>query len=515
MPAALHPPQTSTLSLPQTETAQPKALKLTRVAYGHLLISAVLVLLGTLYLLSIQQGFPWGDDYALYFAHAQNLAGGHSYSATGYLYNPAEPEIGPPAYPPLLPILLAPVFRVAGYNPQLLKLDGILLLLAALWAISRYLRHFLPPGYTAIILLVLGLSPYCSKYLTNSPASDIPFLCLFFLLLERLLVASRTHWKKRSDAIWIGVLLYLCCACRTIGVILFPCLLAAELIRASAPSRRFALPRGLWISVAIGGIGAAVQGWLLPGQQAYLHMLNFELPTLIEYVKAYAWSVRYKLFAVPGVSGWLLLLLLAALGLLGFFLTLRSGAAFPQIFTVIYLAMIGIWTVDQDLRFLLPVLPLWLLDCCEAIFWLQRRKGFPKAVAAGALGAILILYAPHVGHTPAGAVPDLRTAGTNSRGFQEIAGFVRENTSPEARIVFSKPKLLAFFTGRQCVVYPKTDAQAIIEYLKSIHADYLVASRAFDSDRTLLFPLASEQPNLLEPVYQSNDAAVFRVRVRE
>jgi hypothetical protein len=252
MSLALNPPPASATS------ASLKVTNVTASRYERPVIVTILILIG--YSFVIQQG-PWRDEYALYFAHSWNLAAGQPYSATAYLYNPAEPEIGPPAVPRLFPLLFAPVFRLAGFDLPLIKSECLLLLLAAQWAVYRYLRHFLPVGYRVAILIVMGLSRYCRNYLTNTPNSAAPFLCLFFLLLERPLVVSRRQWKKLSDLLGIGVLLYLYCARRAIGLILFPCLTAAEMLRTSGVP-----PRNLWLSVTLGALGVAVQSWRLPSR---------------------------------------------------------------------------------------------------------------------------------------------------------------------------------------------------------------------------------------------------------
>jgi hypothetical protein len=107
---------------------------------------------------------------------------------------------------------------------------------------------------------------------------------------------------------------------------------------------------------------------------------------------------------------------------------------------------------------------------------------------------------------------DLGTAGKNNAGIRTVSEFIRDNRPSGARVGFSKPKLLAFCNGKQYAVYPKANAQAIAEYLKSMHADYLVASSASESDRTLIFPLANPNTELLEAVFESDGAAVYRNR---
>ena len=72
----------------------------------------VAALIGLFYLATIRPGHAWGDDFAQYIHHARNLATGVPYAATGYIYNPYNPTIGPRTYPPGFPLLLAPVVKL-------------------------------------------------------------------------------------------------------------------------------------------------------------------------------------------------------------------------------------------------------------------------------------------------------------------------------------------------------------------------------------------------------------------
>jgi hypothetical protein len=58
---------------------------------------------------TIRSGQDWGDDFAMYILHARNIAQGRDYAATGYIYNPDYPSLGPVTYPPVFPLLLSPI----------------------------------------------------------------------------------------------------------------------------------------------------------------------------------------------------------------------------------------------------------------------------------------------------------------------------------------------------------------------------------------------------------------------
>src|SRR2546425_1210967 len=85
------------------------------------------VLVGVFYLATIRDGQDWPDDFSQYIQHALNIAEGAPYAATGYIYNPHNPGIGPRTYPPGFPLLLAPVIKGFGLKLRPMRVLGIVL----------------------------------------------------------------------------------------------------------------------------------------------------------------------------------------------------------------------------------------------------------------------------------------------------------------------------------------------------------------------------------------------------
>ena len=74
----------------------------------------------------------WGDDWAQYVMHARNLLAGVPYGNIGYLFNPDAANVGPPSYPPGLPLLLVPVMAMFGMNLIALKVACFLCVVLSL-----------------------------------------------------------------------------------------------------------------------------------------------------------------------------------------------------------------------------------------------------------------------------------------------------------------------------------------------------------------------------------------------
>ncbi len=118
-----------------------------------------IILVGAFFLMTIRPGQPWGDDFAQYLNHAQNIANFRPYAATGYIYNPKNAVVGPRAYPPLFPAVLAAVTGVWGFNLTAYKCLGVILFLVTMWISDRLFARDMDSRDCWIVLLVFGLSP--------------------------------------------------------------------------------------------------------------------------------------------------------------------------------------------------------------------------------------------------------------------------------------------------------------------------------------------------------------------
>ena len=78
-----------------------------------IVIAAILFL--PLLFLGTRTSHDWGDDFAQYIHQAANIVKGIPQSETGFIYS-QQNYIGPQAYPVGFPLLLAPVYALAGNN---------------------------------------------------------------------------------------------------------------------------------------------------------------------------------------------------------------------------------------------------------------------------------------------------------------------------------------------------------------------------------------------------------------
>ena len=188
-------------------------------------LTLILLLVGIFYLSTIRQGHVWGDDFAMYIHHARNIVEGKAYADTGYVYNPLN-VIGPETYPPVFPLLLAPVYRVWGLNLAAMKVEIILLFLLSL--LVMYLAFVEELGWLEALAVVAltGFNPRFWGFKENI-VSDLPFLLfvyLSFYFVHKFRQASFS-WKTRWLYVaLISVSVFLACGTRSIGLVLIPCL---------------------------------------------------------------------------------------------------------------------------------------------------------------------------------------------------------------------------------------------------------------------------------------------------
>src|SRR6266704_4372372 len=118
----------------------------------------------------------------MYIGEAKNLTEHTPLSATGYIYNPHNPGVGPRLYPPVFPVLLVPAYVIGGLNNLTpMKVEIVLFFIALLIVLWRGLGRGLSLPYRAGMLGILGFNR--SEEHTSELQSRFDLVCR--LLLEK------------------------------------------------------------------------------------------------------------------------------------------------------------------------------------------------------------------------------------------------------------------------------------------------------------------------------------------
>ena len=106
-------------------------------------------------------------DYALYILHAENLLSGNSYGDTGYLFTPLNWAIGPPAYPPGLPLTIAPLLAT-GAGLDALRLVSVASMIVFLVVAGSYFARHASPSMAMGVVAMTGVAIHRSTRQTHA-----------------------------------------------------------------------------------------------------------------------------------------------------------------------------------------------------------------------------------------------------------------------------------------------------------------------------------------------------------
>ena len=460
----------------------------------------IAVLVGLFYLATIRAGHDWGDDFALYIQHARNIAAHVPYSETGYIYNPHNPAIGPRAYPPGFPLLLAPVVAVFGLELVPMKVVIVLCFVGALLMLPRVFQRDLSPRYMAALILVMGLNPFFWDF-KEQVLSDIPFL--FFTLL------SLYAFQRAGKVPLAGLAAAAAIATRALGVMLIPCFIASDLLQLRRVRRETVLACGIAIALLL------LQR--LFGAQDGSYFDNFTVTpavvgrNIVGYLRALSdiWDNGYT-----GIGRKLIFLVTVGLAGFAYLRAFRGteesrGPTVVEIFPVLYVIPVILWPAYQGTRFLIPLIPFYLYYCLLGIRGLEIALAPRRYVALAFLGIVALLYGAKYSTMRYGPLPD----GVAAPESVELFRFVKQNTAAQDIFVFSKPRALALFAGRRAAApFTPDDPCRLWRYITEIGATYVITGPdSVNAEAMYLERFVARYPRALVRVMGNQTSVVYRI----
>jgi hypothetical protein len=479
-----------------------------------ILMLAVIVSIGLFYLLTIRQGHAWGDDFSMYIHHAKNLSEGVPYGQTGYIYNPYlhqyyanQAQIGPQTYPPVVPLLLTPIYYFWGLNLSAFKIGLILTFILALIVNVKAFKNYLSPIWLAALIGIIGFNPYFWQFKDNI-VSDIPFLFFIYLSLFTIQHAYESaEARGKLGALLVALSIYLAYGTRSIGILLIPCLLIYDFI-----NNRKVTAFALQVVGFAGGL-ILLQNLLLHNDSSYADHLGFGIGVVLHHLKEYPKALSE--FWMNGYSKpfrFVLFSFVSIFAILGYFICLRRRIGCFEIFFAIYLAAILVLPVYDGIRFLMPVIPLYLLYALVGIKEIFRnRERVRRPVFAALTAAIVLTYIGQYSKMEFGPIRE----GIVKSEAQQFFAYVREKTGVHDTFVFRKPRALTLFTGRSASAWHKpADDQALWDYFRKINATFLVLGPGGieQEDQEYLSRFIGRNGDLLEKTFSNVDFEVYRIK---
>ncbi len=465
----------------------------------------LLVSVAGFYAATVRAGNFWPDDYALYVHHAENIALGRAYSDTGYIYNAAVADYSPRSYPPVFPLLLAPVYRAFGLNLIAMKLEEVAFFILALTVIAFYWKRDLKSSYLFALIAILGYNPnfWVAK---DAVVSDLPFLLFFYLTALVTELAPRFGPWRWGWATVTGALVYLCVGTRTVGITIMVGLVLFDIVK----QRKITSFTAAAISVCF--ILLLLQRlWIGTGEQSYADQLHLTINTVWSNLQEYGRSLAALWPESLGHSASLLLFATTTmLAFVGGYFHFRDSFKAVDAFLIPYLTVVIVWPAPQGIRFLFPLIPFYVYLVLLAASRLPEVIPgiYAKSVFAIVILMVCALYGLRYRRAHYGTIPEA----DGLASFNRLCAFVRTQTKPSDVFVFRRSRAFSLFTSRSSAVYGPYDEKELIAFFKSIGASYIVSSGLFEDDRQFLTPFLQKNSRHLERLYENDDFQVFRIR---
>jgi hypothetical protein len=506
----------------------------------NILVLAVLLGLTSLLLSAvIENGHPWGDDFAAYIMQGQSLVRGNPSAflvANRFTIEQSSDLIGPIAYPWGFPLLLAPIYAFFGMSLVAFKTLNIVCYLAFL----VLLWFAWPQCYSGLSRLVFvslfAWNPNFQEFM-NQVLSDIPFLLfstLSIILIRRVAVERRWLISEIGDHFLLGLVIAAAYFIRTNGLLLVITLALTQFItvvrnalsvldrtsdrlaqlRSFLPRVLHTKPSNLWLpTLPYVSFALAVVLWraLLPeGESSYLWQFKtLSLSLILEHIHYYIDSPTHLLNGLPHRD--ILYGATIPLAIGGMFQ--RRASDFPMIFYgALTLLLFVLWPPLQGVRFLFPILPFYtyfvLIGLERSGATTMQRWRVPWRLVRLSPAFLVLFYFVRI------SVANATMNWTEQRPIlpgpylptsQQVFSFIGTSTEPESIIVFFKPRAMRLFTERPSIMIKEAD--------KIIRGDYLCVYLREDAYNQVTLDDVGGllEKGKLTPVYQNADFRVYRI----
>ncbi len=462
---------------------------------------------------TLTRGQTWGDDFAAYLMQAKSLLRGDMNEFVAhntFTVTQSSHQIGPAAYPWGFPLMLAPVYALTGLSPLALKLPGLLTFLGFLLVFFLWMQRRFATFDSLLAVAWFAFHPALLLFLDNI-LSDIPFLFLSTLSLwmADLYPQERQDKRRPMFAGGIGIAIFAAVFVRTQGwILLGSALLWLGLRFLRQPANRGSIARDMAILLAAFGLLWASTVLIFPGgQTSYLSLYaGFGPHTIPDNIAAYSQLFGSFFESLP--LSQLIFGLFVALFMLGL-ATRFEREAFPILYALLYLIVLWSWPEWQGVRFLFPLLPIFILLAwhgLEALLSLLpstwQRPG--RLISHGVLALMAALFLWNAGSNAAANLQEDRAINGPFDPYSiELYDFIKEKTPPDSIIVFFKPRALRLMTNH--------DALAITECERLTLGDYLALSKKV-GENLQIPPEQIGACNLpLETVFQNRRFVVYRI----
>jgi hypothetical protein len=460
------------------------------------------------YLATIRLGHVWGDDHAQYIHHAKNIALGLRYIDTGYVLSPT--SLNPQMYPPIFPLVLAPVYHWYGLALTPMKVECICFLAIALYFLCLLFKNESSLGLALATVALVGFCPYFWD-LKDTLISEYPFLAFTYAALYIAQRSERTGDSGKSGVAFgaaVGLLAYLSYGTRTVGFLV----IVAVLLRNFLTRRKltsFSVTAG-----AVFALGVVAQKVLLVASPDYAGSFA-RIVTLRSFLGSPWWY--FKTMATlwdngrSAPLGLILYSITTVLALYGAWVRFRQKWTSLDFFAVFYVLFI-IWFPWGGKRYLMPIMPFYIFYVFVGLqsfaagylpstrVWLQT--GLVAAIIAGYVSKYTTLNWVEVPN------------GMQAQGVAQMVQYVQKEIGPTGLVVFEKPRFLSLYSEtRSADIYEVNQCDTMLDFYRRVGVTHLIIPRnPAQEDTRFLTKLVSERPALFEKKFDNGAFAVYRLK---
>ncbi|MEC8858915.1 MAG: hypothetical protein VYE29_02820 [Pseudomonadota bacterium] len=416
--------------------------------------SLVLMLGASLQVALLTPGHNWGGDFSAYIMQAISIVEGttpefvaRNQFAMENSYTPA----GPVTYPWGFPLLLAPVYAVFQLDLLAFKLlEAVIyqVFLVVLWfglagRLSRRERFF--------ILAIFAFNPFLLRF-ANHILSDIPFLLfstLALVLIDRVMLSPIRVMPLRDGAV-IGLAIAAAFLMRSNGALLILVFLLACIL-AGRQWRLLTAGLASYLSICV-----LIMIWLPDVQSSYMSQTNgISIESIADNVAYYALLMR-DFFAPTSTHRWLgafVFIVTLPVFACGLFNDWRRSPAL-WVYSALTLGLFVVWPFQQGLRFLFPILPVYVYYCLVGLRMVSPSiSSILPNVSVYLPAALVLLFLLSSASLAARNLLNGRPImdGPYTSTALDMFNYLIDETGHADLIIFRKPRVMRMMTDRDSI----------------------------------------------------------------
>ncbi len=477
---------------------------------------AVLLFLPLLFI-GTHTSHDWGDDFAQYIHQAGNIIHGIPQSETGYVYNQLN-YIGPQAYPVGFPLMLAPVYAIAG-NSMVAFTTFISLIYIGLGLLMLILyREYFSPVTALVLAIVFLYNPQMILF-KREIMSDIPFTAM--LVLNLILYRKLKPGNLKLLMVFVLITGFML-AVRPAGIVFVLAIVLEQIIllaRRKTGIKDFAIRAGIFTTIPI-LIYLTINSFLFripSGGSIRDYLLFFNSGNLLQIIPEnfshYIEVFRYLYIPEAGIlRGFSLLLgsVMLSMTVLGFAKRLFRGPEVIDWFFILYVLMLLVFpNNDSAYRLLVPLGFISILYAGTGLKTVQLLTEIPAWKKAASIGIIvLILFMPgiySISHSQNNILE-----GPQQKSSVEAFSYISKNVPAEAVVVFAKPRALALYAGCQSMADPfTTDPTQIHLQVIKANATYILVNNKLTNESMKRYSRVMQ--NRLTKLWENKEFVLYKI----